>query len=218
MDTSSSASSAALVYSDGTVIADRHVDGRGHAEALAPLIAALADPLPSLSLIAVGVGPGPYTGLRVGIATANAIGLALGVRVVGVCSLDAIAAAHAGDGSCVVTSDARRREVYWAAYEGGVRVLGPHVGTLDSLPSQVSTWQVIQGEVPDPVVIAGLAVAWQDSPVRGVAPTDLARHGDDDGGTARALAGATLLEPRPLYVRRADAAEPAHGSPTQGSR
>ena len=79
--------------------------------------------LPDVDAVVVGVGPGPFTGLRVGMVTAAALGDALGVPVHGVCSLDAIAAdvaARPRPGPLLVVTDARRREVYWAAYDGGV--------------------------------------------------------------------------------------------------
>lgn len=205
IDTSTDASSAALVLDDGSIRTESVIDGRRHAEELAPLLARLADPLPALRLIAVGVGPGPYTGLRVGIATANAIGLALGVPVVGVCSLDAIALEHAACGDAIVTMDARRREVYWARYRDGVREDGPHVGSV--VPA-VAGGRIVAGIRPSAVAVARLASAWQGEPLAPIDPTVLAAHGEDDGSTARMLAGSTLLEPRPLYVRRADAMEP----------
>lgn len=206
IDTSSDASSAALVFDDGRIITDSVIDGRRHAEELAPLIARLADPLPPLSLIAVGVGPGPYTGLRVGIATANALGLALGVPVVGICSLDAIAADHAVHGLCIVTSDARRKEAYWARYQDGLRIDGPHVSLVTELDDANTTF--VNDLRPSAVRIAQLALLWQNDPLSAIDPAELAQHGEDDGSTSRMLAGATRLEPRPLYVRRADAVEP----------
>ena len=76
-----------------------------------------------LDAVVVGCGPGPFTGLRVGMATAAAYGQALGIAVHGVCSLDAIGIDTAGE--VLVVTDARRREVYWARYRDGVRVEGP---------------------------------------------------------------------------------------------
>jgi tRNA threonylcarbamoyl adenosine modification protein YeaZ len=206
LDTSSDASSAALVFDDGRIIADTVIDGRRHAEELAPLLARMSDPLPPLELIAVGVGPGPYTGLRVGIATGNALGLALGVPVVGICSLDVIAFEHAPDDTAIVTSDARRGEVYWARYEAGTRVDGPHVHRLTDVEASNPDMKVwISGVRPSATALARLAVRWSAESIAVVDPSVLAQHGEDDGSTARMLAGATLLEPRPLYVRRADA-------------
>ena len=78
-----------------------------------------------LDAVVVGCGPGPFTGLRVGMATAAAYGHALGIPVHGVCSLDAIGVRTSGD--TLVVTDARRREVYWARYRDGVRIAGPAV-------------------------------------------------------------------------------------------
>ncbi|MFM8350620.1 MAG: tRNA (adenosine(37)-N6)-threonylcarbamoyltransferase complex dimerization subunit type 1 TsaB, partial [Actinomycetales bacterium] len=92
LDTASAVTSVALV-SAGTVVEQSHADPRGHAEVVIPLVRAVltksATTLPEI--IACGVGPGPYTGLRVGIATARALALSWSVPLVGVCSLDAVA-------------------------------------------------------------------------------------------------------------------------------
>src|SRR4029079_2090693 len=104
-------------------------DARAHAEQLTPnAVGALADAevrVEALEAIVVGCGPGPFTGLRVGMAPAAAYGHALGLPVYGVCSLDAIGVGTAGD--ILVVTDARRRAVYWARYRDGVRVDGPAV-------------------------------------------------------------------------------------------
>ena len=86
-----------------------------------------------LDAVVVGCGPGPFTGLRVGMATAAAYGHALGIPVHGVCSLDAIGVDTAGD--VLVVTDARRREVYWARYRDGVRVEGPAVDAPADVPA-----------------------------------------------------------------------------------
>jgi tRNA threonylcarbamoyl adenosine modification protein YeaZ len=91
-------------------------------------LAAIADAgrtMVDLDAIVVGCGPGPFTGLRVGMATAAAYGHALGLPVYGVCSLDAIGGQTTGE--ALVVTDARRREVYWARYRDGVRFDGPAV-------------------------------------------------------------------------------------------
>ena len=85
-----------------------------------------------LEAIVVGCGPGPFTGLRVGMATAAAYGHALGLPVHGVCSLDAIGIVAGGN--LLVVTDARRREVYWARYRDGVRVEGPAVDAPADVP------------------------------------------------------------------------------------
>jgi tRNA threonylcarbamoyl adenosine modification protein YeaZ len=110
------------------VLAERSVpSGNRHAELLAPAIAdvlagaglAMGD----LDAVVTGLGPGPFTGLRVGVVTAAALADARGLPVIGVCSLDAV-----GSGARTVVTDARRKEVYWAAYdEEGARTAGPGV-------------------------------------------------------------------------------------------
>lgn len=105
------------------------VDPRAHAECLTPnVVAALAEAdmtMADLDAVVVGCGPGPFTGLRVGMATAAAYGHALGIPVYGVCSLDAIGVLTIGD--TMVVTDARRRELYWARYHDGAREDGPAV-------------------------------------------------------------------------------------------
>jgi tRNA threonylcarbamoyl adenosine modification protein YeaZ len=81
--------------------------------------------------VVVGMGPGPFTGLRVGIAFARTFALSRGIPVIGVCSLDAI---ETGKSDYTVAIDARRKEIYWARYEGGKRVEGPSVNK----PGEVS--------------------------------------------------------------------------------
>lgn len=113
------------------------VDPRAHAERLTPnIVAALGDAEVSagdLDAVVVGCGPGPFTGLRVGMATAAAFGHALGVPVRGVCSLDAIAVGTTGE--VLVVTDARRREVYWARYRDAVRIDGPAVSAAADVPT-----------------------------------------------------------------------------------
>ena len=135
-DTATPAVTVALY--DGThVLAETTtVDARRHGELLAPSIdAVLAEGGASrldVTAVAAGTGPGPYTGLRVGLVTARVLGSALGVPVYGVCTLDVIAAdaaAAAGGREFIVATDARRREVYWARYDAsGRRLDGPAVG------------------------------------------------------------------------------------------
>ena len=118
------------------------VDARRHGELLASSIdAVLAEAGAGrldITAVAAGTGPGPYTGLRVGLVTARVFGSALGVPVYGVCTLDVIAAdaaAAAGGREFIVATDARRREVYWARYDAtGRRLDGPAVG----LPADVA--------------------------------------------------------------------------------
>jgi tRNA threonylcarbamoyladenosine biosynthesis protein TsaB len=140
IDTATPAVTAGVVRRGGDaidVLAERvTLDARAHAEQLTPnAVGALADAgvgVGDLEAVVVGCGPGPFTGLRVGMATAAAYGHALGLPVHGVCSLDAIGI-EAG-GNLLVVTDARRREVYWARYRDGVRVEGPAVDAPADVP------------------------------------------------------------------------------------
>lgn len=141
VDTATPAVTAGVVRLDADtveVLAEQvTVDPRAHAERLTPnIVGALADAqvaVDRLGAVVVGCGPGPFTGLRVGMATAAAFGHALGIPVRGVCSLDAIAVGVEGD--VLVVTDARRREVYWARYREGVRVDGPAVNAAADVPT-----------------------------------------------------------------------------------
>ncbi|HHU38124.1 MAG TPA: tRNA (adenosine(37)-N6)-threonylcarbamoyltransferase complex dimerization subunit type 1 TsaB, partial [Propionibacterium sp.] len=134
---------AAAIAVDGRIAASATVDDtRAHAEALMPLVqrvaAAAGIALADVDRIVAGVGPGPFTGLRVGVVTATTLAEVLGVPVAGACSLDAVAAQWAASGApaeFLVVSDARRNEVYWARYDAtGRRVAGPEVSAPDALP------------------------------------------------------------------------------------
>ncbi|KUH81685.1 tRNA threonylcarbamoyladenosine biosynthesis protein TsaB [Mycobacterium sp. GA-1999] len=165
IDTATPAVTAGVVRLDGLeVLAERvTVDSRAHAEQLTPnVVAALADAqvtVADLGAVVVGCGPGPFTGLRVGMASAAAFGHALGVPVHGVCSLDAIGIESRGDGSDVlVVTDARRREVYWARYRDGVRVDGPAVNAPADVPGAAE----VLARPPVYPTVAGLVRAVTD--------------------------------------------------------
>ncbi|MFZ0907551.1 MAG: tRNA (adenosine(37)-N6)-threonylcarbamoyltransferase complex dimerization subunit type 1 TsaB, partial [Mycobacterium sp.] len=157
IDTATPAVTAGIV-ADGDLLAERvSVDARAHAERLTPnVLGALADAglqMADLDAVVVGCGPGPFTGLRVGMATAAAYGHALGIPVHGVCSLDAIGGQTTGE--TLVVTDARRREVYWARYRDGVRIDGPAV----SAPADVDPGAArsIAGS-PEHAALFGLAL------------------------------------------------------------
>ena len=128
---SSAGTSVAVVDADYGVLAERTVtDGMSHAEVIGDLlrdvIAESGAQVSALAAVAIGVGPGPFTGLRVGIAAARTFAAARGVPVLPLVSHDAVAADQDGPGPFVVLTDARRREVYWSAYDQtGTRVAGP---------------------------------------------------------------------------------------------
>lgn len=187
--------------SDGTdVLASRTFDDpRRHVEQLAPLIAELAADagvaLTELTTIIVGLGPGPYTGLRVGIATARTLGAALGIEVRGVCTLDGLAAQwlrseQPPTGDFLIATDARRREVYWARYDAaGVRIAGPSVGS--------------PADLPDLPIGGPAGGSYPELAITGGAPTHL------DAGVLASV-GSRLPDAgiEPLYLRNPDATPP----------
>ena len=125
IDTSTSRTSVAIIE-DGQVVFSGFQDGAtAHGPSLPALVQeALA--ISDVDDVVVGMGPGPFTGLRVGIAFAQSFALAREIPVRGVCSLDAIAA-QIDDKDFIITVDARRKEVYWARYTNGARVGDPAV-------------------------------------------------------------------------------------------
>jgi tRNA threonylcarbamoyl adenosine modification protein YeaZ len=208
LDTSSSAVTAAVHDGSNLLGEVTETGAQAHGELLAPVLqrvlveagVAVGD----LTHIAVGVGPGPFTGLRVGIVTARVMGDALAIPVHGVCSLDSLAFQAVSEGTVTtafsVASDARRREVYAAAYDvRGARVGGPEVLRAAELPATVHAGPVVgagawlypaaftdprEPRLPSAAWLAGFAVA-------------------------ALRTGVGLLPPDPLYLRRPDAVESA---------
>lgn len=183
------------------------VDARAHGELLMPSVQAVlraaAARLSELDAVVCGAGPGPFTGLRVGMVTAAALGDALGIPVYPVGSLDAIAH-RAGTGSALlVATDARRREVYWARYDQtGARVGGPHVGR----PAEVPLDGVARvAGAAAPALAAG---APEVVGLRVVAPEYPEPAGLVAGVTPALLGGTPPGPLTPLYLRRPDALEP----------
>ena len=210
LDTATPASTASLVEvtADGLrgVAERRTVDPRAHGEKLAPEIAATlaeAGVRPAdLTAIVAGTGPGPFTGLRVGLATAASMGQALGIPTYGVCSLDGLGRA-AGPGRVLIATDARRREVYWATYADGVRTAGPEV----SKPAEVTgDYERVAGEGGMKYAdIFGVPVEEHLLYPPGAALVALA---------AERIREAAPSEPlTPLYLRRPDAVEPTGRKP-----
>lgn len=211
VDTSSAVVSTALVdISSGEVrpLATRDLDvGNRHGELLAASIAEVLHEshlTPSaLTAIAAGLGPGPFTGLRVGVVTAATLSDALGVPAYGACSLDAIAATETPGHEFLVCTDARRKQVYWARYDAtGVRVEGPDIATAAWLAEQFAQHVplVVGAAVP---LYANDFAAFDRSVERAVSAVDVAALLAD---RARLGASADVMEP--LYLRRPDATPP----------
>ncbi|MDQ0788649.1 tRNA (adenosine(37)-N6)-threonylcarbamoyltransferase complex dimerization subunit type 1 TsaB [Streptomyces sp. B3I8] len=206
LDTATPAVTVALHDGTSVVASAGQVDARRHGELLLPavdrVLAEAGTRLDAVTGIVVGVGPGPYTGLRVGLMTADTFGLALGVPVYGLCTLDALAfeAADAGvSGPFVVATDARRKEVYWARYDDPrTRTTEPAVDRPADLADAVAGL---------PAVGAGAALYPDTFPdVRG--PAHVSAAALASLASERLAAGAGLLPPRPLYLRRPDAQVP----------
>ncbi|WP_328749744.1 tRNA (adenosine(37)-N6)-threonylcarbamoyltransferase complex dimerization subunit type 1 TsaB [Streptomyces sp. NBC_00285] len=204
LDTATPAVTVAL-HDGGDVVASfSQVDARRHGELLLPAVdRVLADAgvkLDAVTGIVVGVGPGPYTGLRVGLMTADTFGLALGIPVYGICTLDGLAhAAAPGDGPFVVATDARRKEVYWARYEDSrTRTGEPAVDRPADIAEQVRGL---------PAVGAG-ALLYPDTFPDAREPEYVSAASLAALAAERLAAGVELPAPRPLYLRRPDAQVP----------
>lgn len=205
-DTSSPTVAVALHDGERVVAERTSALAMRHGEQLTPLVDEVlraADTEPrGLTALAVGVGPGPFTGLRVGLVSARTMAHVLQIPVYGVCSLDALAVEAIDRGTVregfAVASDARRREVYIATYdESGARLAGPDV----QRPAAVATALPVVGE--------GAALypeAFSDPrpPLRPAA-----------GWLARCVVEerVELHDPEPLYLRRPDAQIPPARKP-----
>ena len=130
IDTSTSRTIVGIIEGDSVLFEKFHEGATDHGRALSQLVAEALTVCAPPQQVVVGMGPGPFTGLRVGISFAHTFGLARGIPVIGICSLDAI---DINQREYTVAIDARRKEIYWARYKDGVRVEGPAV----SKPAEV---------------------------------------------------------------------------------
>ncbi|MFF9499559.1 tRNA (adenosine(37)-N6)-threonylcarbamoyltransferase complex dimerization subunit type 1 TsaB [Streptomyces sp. NPDC014656] len=205
MDTATPAVTVALHDGTAVVAESTRVDARRHGELLLPAVDRVlkeaGTALDAVTGIVVGVGPGPYTGLRVGLVTAAAFSSALGgVPVHGLCTLDGLAYASGIEGPFAVATDARRKEVYWARYDDARTRAGD--ASVDR-PAEIA--ERLAGL---PVVGAG-ALLYPD------AFPDARGPEHQSAGALAALAaerlaagGGGFLDPRPMYLRRPDAQVP----------
>ena len=130
IDTSTSRTIVGIIDGDEVIFEKFHEGATDHGRALSQLVAEALKVSRPPKQVVVGMGPGPFTGLRVGISFAHTFGLARNIPVIGICSLDAIAI---DENEYTVAIDARRKEIYWARYKDGVRIEGPSV----SKPAEV---------------------------------------------------------------------------------
>ncbi|MEU6732149.1 tRNA (adenosine(37)-N6)-threonylcarbamoyltransferase complex dimerization subunit type 1 TsaB [Streptomyces physcomitrii] len=203
LDTATPAVTVALHDGENVVASSRQVDARRHGELLLPavdrVLAEAKAPLTAVTGIVVGVGPGPYTGLRVGLMTADTFGLALGVPVHGLCTLDGLAHEAGLDEPFVVATDARRKEVYWARYE--------NAATRTSEPAVDRPAEIAAELTALPAVGAG-ALLYPEVFADARGPEHVSAAALAAVAARRLAAGAELLAPRPLYLRRPDAQVP----------
>jgi tRNA threonylcarbamoyl adenosine modification protein YeaZ len=209
IDTATSAITVALHDGDGVLAESSTLDARRHAEYLAPGIARVlsqAGRVPAdVSAVVAGTGPAPFTGLRIGLVTARTFAFARGIPVFGFCSLDALAHQAwledaAGLGlSCVVATDARRKEVYWARYDltaiGVVRRGEPMVAKADSIADEVRGL---------PVIGRG-GVLYADCFGPRLGPLDVSAGALAGLAAHRLISGEGLPAADPMYLRRPDA-------------
>lgn len=200
LDTCLFACSAAVVR-DGVVLASRiEPMSRGHQERLAPLVAEVMGEagagFDQLDRIAVTVGPGSFTGLRVGLAFAKGLSAALGVPAIGVGSLEALAQPHAGRVLAVL--DAKRGQVYLQAFADGAAVSAP-----DALPIETAAARLAEF-APDVLVGTGAALLAEMRPAAQVVAVDHAAP----AAIAALGAARAPTPPRPLYLRAPDAKLP----------
>jgi tRNA threonylcarbamoyl adenosine modification protein YeaZ len=210
LDTALNACSAAVLDTQrrDLVAGETRPMTRGHAEALMPLVARVMDAarleFAEIDRIAVTVGPGSFTGVRVGIAAARGIALAAGKPAIGLTTLAAFTAPHiaAGfTGTVVAVIDARHGQVYMQVFGPGGRALAP--------PRLASVRDALQAARTGPALIVGsgadlVAAEW---PAGEPPPTVIASSAPDIGWVARlgAAAQADRALPKPLYLRPPDA-------------
>ena len=137
IDTATSRTIVGIIEGDKVLFEAFHEGATEHGFAITELVMKALQICPQPDQVVVGMGPGPFTGLRVGITFAHSFALAREIPVIGVCSLDAI---DIKESEYTVAIDARRKEIYWAKYKDGVRVLGPAV----SKPAEVDNFIIDQ--------------------------------------------------------------------------
>jgi tRNA threonylcarbamoyl adenosine modification protein YeaZ len=148
IDTATSKTIVALLDGEKVLYSSAHEGATDHGRAVSALVAEALANNPDPGQVIVGMGPGPYTGLRVGIAFAQTFALAREIPCIGICTLDAI---EVDQSDYTVAIDARRKEIYWATYRDGVRVVGPKVSKPDEAPAHIF------GQTPSPQKMVALA-------------------------------------------------------------
>jgi tRNA threonylcarbamoyladenosine biosynthesis protein TsaB len=200
LDTCLAACSVAVSDGARVLAAEREVMARGHQERLAPMaervMAEAGLPFSALERIGVTVGPGSFTGLRVGLAFAKGLGAALGAPVAGVGALEALAAE--AEGLVFAAVDARRAQVYLQGFEDGRALMAPDALALGTAAARVA--EIAAGR-PLTLVGSGAPLLAELAPGAAV----LTPEGADARLVARIAAGREPAPARPLYLRAPDA-------------
>jgi tRNA threonylcarbamoyladenosine biosynthesis protein TsaB len=217
IDTATRLVGCALWDDDGPVAANLLVAGQRHVEVLLPAIDELCRQagisVADLDAVAVDIGPGLFTGLRVGLATATTIATARNIPAVGVTSLEALAHPHRrGPGRLAAVVDARRGEVYWALFEGDGRCY------KELRAPSVASPQDAAREIGNVLAVGDGALRYRE--IFEAAGSEVAGPGDMwpsplavaelgmERITGKALLRGTASEagtlPAPLYLRQAD--------------
>ncbi|HWK93842.1 MAG TPA: tRNA (adenosine(37)-N6)-threonylcarbamoyltransferase complex dimerization subunit type 1 TsaB [Pseudolabrys sp.] len=209
IDTALEACSVALMDGDAIVAREHQAMARGHAEALMPMIARLREQasldFATLDRVAVTVGPGSFTGLRVGIAAARGIGLAAGKPVVGITTLGAFAAPLIASGTStpvVAAIDARHEHVFLQAFDGD--------GTIRIKPVYISVADAARRIAPYAPRLVGnaaqiLAAAWPEGEPAPAAVLQEAAPSIDWVARLGSVADPASTPPKPFYLKAADA-------------
>ena len=183
----------AVIDADGRLVAEAaSPDALGHAEVIGDLLARVVTP--GITHVVAGMGPGPFTGLRIGIAAAQAFALGRGIPVIPVPSHFAVAhaALEAGQTRFAVVTDARRREIAVSEFEGT---------DADGIPNLTA---------PTHLERQGTAIELPVVEATALSAADLARV-----GLAALTAGRALTDAEPLYLRHPDVVQP--GAPKRVS-
>lgn len=232
IDTAAGACSAA-VWDEGRVHQRVLEMSRGHAEALLPLVLATLNDagrsFADLDLLAVTIGPGAFTGLRIGLAAARGLALATGLPCVGVTTLEAMAAAvpasATGGRRLLVALDSKRSDVYAqvfvdceAATEAAVLAPADLARLLTTVPALLAGSLTVAGDAAA-MVLPALAAAGIDATAATAPGYPLAAHVAAIAAGRAPAGGATLPPPSPLYLRPpATGPQPATPKPAAGRR
>lgn len=206
LDTCLAACSAAVL--DGDSVLARRVEPmtRGHQERLAPLVAeVMAEaglPFGGLDRVGVTIGPGSFTGLRVGLAFAKGLGQALAIPVIGVGVLEALAEPLRAEPAAIFAAlEAKRGQVYLQAFRDGAALMAP-----DALAIETAAARLVELAGAGPAILVGTGAAHlaETLPAARIVHAD---HAEPEA-VARLAAAKPVVPPRPLYLRAPDAKLP----------